>query len=127
VRDDIVFIGRDPQAMTGRVWSIPKRGPPPEQKRAEDDFTMVVYAGAVPVSGEDGTVVALATDGRRPFWITAPNDPDVKLGALQTSSEKGKDEPTELAKVPATSGLAQFRSRLYWSTPEGVKSMPVRR
>jgi hypothetical protein len=127
VRDDIVFLGMDPQAMTGRVWSMPKRGPAPEPAGLDNDFTMVMYAGAMPVSGEDGTVVSLATDGKRPFWITTSNDPDVKTASLQMPSAKGKDDPTELAKVPPTSGLAVYRSRLYWSAPDGVKSMPVPR
>jgi hypothetical protein len=126
VREDIVFVGLDPQAMTGRVWSMPKRGPPPAPKRAAgDDLSMVMYAGAIPLSAEDGTAVALATDGHRPFWITAPSDPDVKTASLQMASDKGKDEPTEIAKVPSTSGVAVFRSRLYWSTAGGVKSLPA--
>lgn len=126
VREDIVFVGLDPQAMTGRVWSMPKRGPPPEPMHAADEhFSMVMYAGAVPLSGEEGTVSTLATDGRRPFWITAADDPDVKTASLQMPNAKGKGEPTEIAKVPSTSGIAVFGSRLYWSTPQGVKSMPV--
>jgi hypothetical protein len=125
IRDDIVFVGMDPQAMTGRVWSIPKRGPAPAPKQAQDDLSMVMFAGAVPVSGEEGSVVTLATDGRRPFWTTAPDDAAVKTAALQMPSAKGADEPVELAKVPSTTGLAVFRSRLYWASPTGVKSIPL--
>lgn len=125
VRGDIVFIGSDPQAMTGRVWRMSKRGPAPPPKRApgDDSLTMVMYAGAAPVSGEGGSVTALATDGRRPFWIRSADDPDVKIASLETANAKG--EPVEVAKVPSPSGLTVFRSRLYWSTPAGVKSMPV--
>src|SRR5690606_33915698 len=41
VRDDIVFLGSDPQAMTGSIWRIPKGGPP-----AAGAHTTMLYAGA---------------------------------------------------------------------------------
>ena len=85
-----------------------------------------MYAGAIPIAIEGGSVYAIATDGTRPFWVLGSHDPEVHVAPLQTR-KPNDEEAVELTKVPDDTGLAVFRGRVYWSTKRGVESLPLPR
>jgi hypothetical protein len=111
-RDDVFFVSSDLDTLAGLLWKVPKRGTPPD-------------AGAIPIAVDAGSVRAIATDGSRPFWILADRRAATEDATLEMQDRNGTT--VRLANARAWSGLAVYRSRIYWSTPEGVKSLPLPR